>query len=320
LDESVKILVTGAAGFIGSSLVDKLLGDDSCEVVGVDSFNEYYDPAIKRRNLRDALSSSRFQLVEGDITRLDLKDVLQGVNVVYHLAAQPGVRSSWGAEFATYANQNILASQLLLEACTELAHLDKFVYASSSSVYGNAERFPTHESDLPAPMSPYGVSKLAAEHLVSLYARNFGLPTVSLRFFTVYGPRQRPDMAFHRFIRHALDGDAITVYGDGRQEREFTHVSDIVDALRLARDKDVTGGMVINLSGGNPISVNQAIETVESLLGRTVPVHRTAPVAGDVVRTGGSTALAQQYLGWNPSVTIEEGLRSEIDWLLAEGN
>lgn len=307
------ILVTGAAGFIGSTLVDTLLQDQSNLVVGLDCFTDYYDPALKRANLA-AIRSDKFTLIEENIADANLAEIVEQVDVIYHLAGQPGVRRSWGTEFGTYVDQNILATQLLLEASRHAEKLTRFIYASSSSVYGDAERYPTDELDRPAPISPYGVSKLAAEHLVSLYAR-FGLPTVSLRFFTVYGPRQRPDMAFRRFIVDTINHIPITVYGDGNQIREYTHVDDIVRALEIARNCYIEPGAVINLSGGSSISVNEIITILEGLLGQSIVVKRVKAVAGDVFRTGGSTKVANMTLGWTPEVPIDVGLQTEIDWV-----
>lgn len=310
------ILVTGAAGFIGSTLVESLLVDKSNIVTGVDSFTDYYDPALKRANIA-SITSSRFNLISQDIAELDLRNLLEDVEVVYHLAGQPGVRRSWGTEFSEYVRCNIESTQLLLEASRSAPKMSRFVYASSSSVYGDAESYPTRESDRPAPLSPYGVSKLAAEHLVSLYAKNFELPGTSLRFFTVYGPRQRPDMAFRRFIVDALNGVPINVYGDGSQVREFTHVDDIVRALTRAAERPILPGTVMNISGGDSISVNEVIAVLQDVLGSPIAVKKTQPVAGDVFRTGGSTETAREVLGWTPEISIETGLKSEVDWVLS---
>ena len=224
----MRALVTGAAGFVGSTLARRLLADGH-DVVGVDSVNDYYDRQLKRANL-GRLASTGFQFVEADLNAVDLRSLLAGTEVVFHDAGQPGVRSSWGSEFDRYVTDNVRATQRLLEAALHADRLRRFVFASSSSVYGDAERYPTEETDRPQPLSPYGVTKLAAEHLCTLYARNHGLPTVSLRFFTVYGPRQRPDMAFTRFCRAVSDGRQIEVYGTGEQVRDFTYVDDVVEA------------------------------------------------------------------------------------------
>src|SRR5919198_448024 len=218
------VLITGVAGFIGSHLAERLV-DSGESVVGVDSFTTYYDPAVKRRNIERLLSSDSFRLVEGSLREVDLNELLSRTDVVYHLAAQPGVRRSWGREFEIYLNENLLATQLLLEVVRD-AGLRRFVFASSSSVYGDAERMPTHESDSPRPVSPYGVTKLAGEHLCHLYFSRFDVPIVSLRYFTVFGPRQRPDMAFTRFIQAAAEDREIEVFGDGLQSRDFTYVDD----------------------------------------------------------------------------------------------
>jgi UDP-glucuronate 4-epimerase len=308
------ILVTGAAGFIGSTLVDSLLKEGSNHVIGLDCFTDYYDPALKRANLAE-VDTERFTLVEDDIISADLKGLVEEVEVIYHLAGQPGVRKSWGTEFTTYVDRNIVATQMLLEASRHAKSLNRFVYASSSSVYGDAERYPSHEFDRPAPVSPYGVSKLAGEHLVSLYARNFGIPGASMRFFTVYGPRQRPDMAFRRFIVDAINQTPITVFGDGSQIREFTHVDDIVHALELAQRGVIEPGTVINLSGGSSVSVNEVIAILDGLLDNPITVNRVEKVAGDVHRTGGSTEAARVILGWFPEIAIDIGLKTEIEWI-----
>lgn len=313
----MKAVVTGCAGFIGSTLVDRLLAE-GYDVVGIDSFTDYYDPQVKRRNLEGALRHPAFTLLEGDLVDRDLAADIADAEHVYHLAGQPGVRSSWGDEFEIYLSANVLATQRLLEAAKESAALRRFVYASSSSVYGEAERFPTEETDRPMPRSPYGATKLAGENLCALYAASFGVPTVALRFFTVYGPRQRPDMAFHRFIRAALLDSAVTVYGDGEQVREFTHVDDIVAANMKAATRDVPAGSIINLSGGSSVTVNDVLRELGEILGRPVGVDHFDSVAGDVRRTGGSIDRARQLLDWSPAVPLRAGLESEHAWLAAE--
>jgi UDP-glucuronate 4-epimerase len=303
-------LVTGAAGFIGSHLTERLLGD-GVEVRAVDRLSDYYDVELKRANLAVLESQSGFTFTEGDLNELDLAALLDGVDVVFHLAAQPGVRASWGREFEIYLSDNLLATQRLLEASREL-ELRRFVFASSSSIYGDAERFPTKETDKPAPVSPYGVTKLAAEHLARQYFRGFGVPTVALRYFTIFGPRQRPDMAFNRFIRAGLDDEAIAVFGDGLQERDFTYVSDAVEATVAAGDRGEPGG-AYNVAGGNAATVAQVIETLGHLLGGELAIDYQPAVIGDARKTGADTGRAREDLGYSPAVPLEEGLRRQVE-------
>jgi UDP-glucuronate 4-epimerase len=311
------VLVTGVAGFIGSTLAERLVCDGH-EVVGIDNFSDYYDREIKESNLSRLADADGFTLLEDDLNKADLQALLDGVEVVYHQAGQPGVRKSWGSDFANYVDANIVATQRLLEAVRSWApSLTRFVYASSSSVYGDAERYPTQETDRPQPRSPYGVTKLAGEHLVNLYAANFGVPAISLRYFTAYGPRQRPDMAFNRFISLARRGRPLPVHGDGSQIREFTYVDDIVEANVRAAVASVEPGTVVNLSGGTSISVNEVLGLLGRILGKPLQLTRGEPALGDVFRTGGSTERAKALLGWQPRVGIEDGLVLECDWLAA---
>lgn len=307
----MRALVTGAAGFIGSHLSEYLLAQGH-GVVGVDCFTDYYDPAVKRRNIEAASPSADFTFRKEDLTTADLDDLLKDVDVVYHLAAQPGVRKSWADEFAIYTQHNIGATQRLLEAVRR-HDVGRFVYASSSSVYGNAPRYPTAETDQVRPHSPYGVTKLAAEHLCSLYAAVFSVPTVSVRYFTVYGPRQRPDMALHRLVEAATTGTTFIVYGDGTQRRDFTYVGDCVRATYEAGIRAPEPGAVMNIAGGTDISLNDLIELVEQHAG---PVRReyrpTAP--GDVDRTGGSIEVARRVLDWTPETGIHEGVQAQVEW------
>ncbi len=307
----MRALVTGAAGFVGSSIVDALLeaGDT---VRGVDRFSDYYDLELKRDNLAEASKSATFELHELDLASANLDPVVADVDVIFHQAAQAGVRASWGSEFAVYERDNIAATQRLLEAAVRSPRPPRVVFASSSSVYGNAERYPTSESDLPAPHSPYGVTKLAAEHLCSLYARNHGLHTVSLRYFTVYGPRQRPDMAFHRLCEAALGGKPFPLYGDGGAIRDFTFISDVVRANLAAATADVEPGAVLNVAGGGQVSMTEVIDLLGDLVERPVPVERLPRQLGDVHRTGGSTERARRALGWSPSTTVADGLRRQL--------
>jgi UDP-glucose 4-epimerase len=303
-------LVTGAAGFIGSHLVERLLGQ-GVRVTGVDAFTDYYDPARKRANLAGPLAHARFGLLTLDLGEADLA-ALPDVDVVFHLAAQPGVRASWGSEFASYAHHNVLATQRLLERYRAV-RLQRFVYASSSSVYGDAERYPTAEDLLPRPFSPYGVTKLAGEHLVLLYARNFGTPATALRYFTVYGPRQRPDMAFHRFCRALLRDETITVYGDGRQSRDFTFVTDAVDATVRAWER---GGApaTYNVGGGSQVEVREVVGLLERLVGVKAQVRFEAMPPGDPLRTRADATRLREGLGAVPATGIEQGLAAEVAW------
>jgi UDP-glucuronate 4-epimerase len=305
-------LVTGAAGFVGSHLTQRLRREGH-EVTGLDSFTAYYDVGLKRANAEATIRAGA-KLVEGDLNVIDLDSVLDGVDVIFHLAGQPGVRSSWGAEFSTYTHCNIDATQRLLEAGRRSRTLRRLVYASSSSVYGDAERYPTRESDHPRPVSPYGVTKLAAEHLCSLYATSFGVPTVSLRYFTVYGPGQRPDMAFTRFAQAALRGNEIVVYGSGEQVRDFTYVEDVVEANLLAATREVAPGTVLNVAGGSHTTVNEVLQIFEELAGRRLSINRGGAVAGDVRRTGGDTTAIRAVLGWKPTVTLRDGIARQFGW------
>jgi nucleoside-diphosphate-sugar epimerase len=313
----MRYLVTGCAGFIGSTLTDSLLADGH-EVVGVDCFTDYYDPARKRDNLARALDHEPFRLLDLDLAHADLHDACAGIDGVFHQAAQAGVRASWGAEFATYTDCNVLATQRLLET---LKQRDggpvPVVYASSSSVYGNAESRPTREDALPAPISPYGVTKLAAEHLVDTYRHEFDVPGTSLRYFTVYGPRQRPDMAFHKFVRAALAGEPIGVYGDGHQSRDFTFVDDIVAANRAAMDRMLAGerGGTYNLGGGSTVTVREVVDMLGEILGRDVAATYGDTQPGDVRHTSADTSRARDALGFAPSVDLRTGLERELQWL-----
>jgi nucleoside-diphosphate-sugar epimerase len=303
----MKVLVTGAAGFIGSHLCEWLLaqGDD---VHGVDAMTDYYDPWRKEQNIRPLLDWDRFVFTQADLLDAPLDTFLEGIDVVYHLAGQPGVRPSWGEEFAVYVERNVLATQRLLEAVRQVP-IWKLVYASSSSVYGNAETLPTGEHLRPQPVSPYGVTKLAAEHLCELYRENFGVPTVSLRFFTVYGPRQRPDKAFKRLVEAAVSGKSFLLYGDGEQTRDFTYVDDIVHALRLAALSPWYG--VANLGGGSRVSMNDVIALVSSLA-MPVDLVRLPTAKGDVRHTAADTTTARTAFGYQPCTSVAEGLAAMV--------
>lgn len=313
----MRFLVTGCAGFIGSTLTDALLADGHA-VVGIDCFTDYYDPARKRANLSGARNHESFELLKLDLARDDLASAMQGIDGVFHQAAQAGVRTSWGAEFATYADCNVLATQRLLEA---LKQRDDgpvpVVYASSSSVYGNAEARPTREDALPAPISPYGVTKLAAEHLVDTYRHEFEMPGTSLRYFTVYGPRQRPDMAFHKFVKAALAGEPIGVFGDGHQSRDFTFVDDIVAANISAMNAMLAGarGDTYNLGGGSTVTVREVVDLLGEILGAPVAANFGDTQPGDVRHTSADTTRAREALSFEPEVALVDGLASEVEWL-----
>lgn len=307
-----RVVVTGAAGFIGSTLVDLLLAEGH-SVIGVDSFTDYYDPLAKRANIASALTNDRFELLEGDLVTLDLPALFDDVSIVWHLAGQPGVRMSWSDGFDLYTLRNITATQRVLEAA-KTAGVERVVYASSSSVYGNAERFPTLESDRPEPFSPYGVTKLAGEHMCCLYAANWAIPTVSLRYFTVYGPRQRPDMATHRLINAAFDQELFPMFGDGSQERSFTYVGDVVKATYLAGiTPDVEPGTVLNAAGSELCTLAHLIELVGDAVGTPVPIDHRPAQPGDAQKTGGSTVLIEKVLGWSPVVPLAEGIAAQVE-------
>jgi nucleoside-diphosphate-sugar epimerase len=304
-------LVTGAAGFIGSHLSERLLSE-GWRVTGVDCFTDYYARSIKERNLTVLDHQPGFAFLEADLVTANLDSLVAGVDVIFHQAGQAGVRASWGADFEIYTQNNVLATQRLLEA-VKGTRLHRFVYASSSSIYGDAKALPVREDTLPQPISPYGVTKLAAEHLCHLYQVNFGVPAVSLRYFTVYGPRQRPDMAFHKFIRAILHDQPIPLYGDGEQTRDFTFISDAVEANLLA--VAAPPGSVFNVGGGSRVTVNEVIATLEQLLGKSAKVQHQAKQAGDVRHTWADTRAAREIMGFAPQVNLRDGLAAEALWL-----
>jgi UDP-glucose 4-epimerase len=309
----MKCLVTGAAGFIGSTLSERLL-ELGCEVIGIDCFTDYYSPQLKRDNLRTVLSKCNFNFIEADLLDLNLPELLSDVDWVFHQAAQPGVRMSWGSHFDVYVKNNILVTQKLLEAAKTAKKIKRFIYASSSSVYGNSPELPLRETARPQPVSPYGVTKLAAEHLCQLYYENYSIPTVSLRYFTVYGPRQRPDMAFHKFIKAALKGEEIVIFGDGEQTRDFTYISDAVEAnIRAAQVEDAVG-CTFNIGGGSRVSVNAVVGLLNDLIG-CVKVKYEEEQKGDVRHTLSDTSLAHKILGYSPEISIREGLSRQIEWM-----
>jgi UDP-glucose 4-epimerase len=300
------------AGFIGSHLAASLL-DKGATVLGVDCFTDYYPRSIKEKNLEENALRERFRFVENSIADLDLPSLLEGVTHVFHLAAQAGVRKSWGRDFRAYTVNNVEATQILLEACVGRS-IERFVYASSSSVYGDAAAIPMREDALPQPLSPYGVTKLAAEHLCMLYHANHAVPACAMRYFTVYGPRQRPDMAFHRFIKAALREEPISLYGDGGQTRDFTFVADAVSATVAAGERGVPG-RAYNIGGGSRVSMNDVLRIVEGIAGHPLRINRESAQKGDMRDTYADTTRARQDLGFAPTVTLEEGIQAEYRWL-----
>jgi nucleoside-diphosphate-sugar epimerase len=311
----VQVLVTGVAGFIGSTAAEAVLARGD-RVRGVDCFLDYYPRAVKERNLAGLRASPRFEFVEADLVSADVQALVEGVDAVLHFAAQAGVRASWGQDFRVYADSNVLATQRLLEACAT-SRRQRVVYSSSSSIYGDAPDLPTVETTLPRPVSPYGVTKLAGEHLCRLYTQSTGMPTIALRYFTVYGPRQRPDMAFHRFIRAQLEGGELTVFDDGDQTRDFTFVADAVAANLLALERGEPGA-AYNIGGGSRVSVNQVLAMLGEITGRPVRVRRGDRQRGDVRDTHAATDRARAELGWQPRTALRDGLRAEVDWLRGE--
>ncbi|MDD2340092.1 MAG: NAD-dependent epimerase/dehydratase family protein [Methanosarcina sp.] len=304
----MKALVTGCAGFIGSNLTDRLL-DLDYEVIGIDCFTDYYSRSIKEANLSDALKNSNFKFIEDDISK---KDDFPEVDYVFHLAAQAGVRASWGKNFEVYTRNNIEATQKLLEYYKDM-NIKKFVYSSSSSVYGDAE-LPMKEDSLLKPVSPYGASKLVAEHLCYLYWKSYKVPTVSLRYFTVYGPRQRPDMAIHKFIKAILNEEHITIYGDGAQTRDFTYVDDVVNANLLAAESGVNGE-VFNIGGGKRITVSDLIVEIERITGKKANLRHIEQQKGDARDTLADVEKGQKVLGWQAEIGIAKGLERYISWV-----
>jgi UDP-glucose 4-epimerase len=302
----MKTLVTGCAGFIGSHLVDKLL-EQGYEVVGIDCFTDYYSRAMKETNISNALNHNNFEFIASDILEMDK---FPDVDYVFHEAAQAGVRASWGKSFEIYTRNNIEATQKLLEFYKD-RNIKKFVYASSSSVYGDAE-LPMKEDSLLKHVSPYGVTKLAGENLCYLYWKNYGVPTVSLRYFTVYGPRQRPDMGIPKFVKAIFKGDEITVFGDGTQSRDFTFVDDAAEANILAAESNIVGE-TFNIGGGSRISVNDLIKIMEDITEKKANTKYIEKQKGDVRDTLADVSKAEAKLNWNPRVNINKGLRKYVE-------
>ena len=309
-----RVLITGAAGFIGSHLTERLLAEGT-ELVGIDCFTDYYDRELKERNLTGSLGHRNFTFHALDLSTDDLDGLLEDVDTVIHLAGQPGVRLSFGDGFATYVRHNVLATQRLLEEAVRNP-VDRFAYASSSSVYGDAPSYPTSETSERNPVSPYGMTKLATEELCNVYHRNFGVAAVGLRFFTVYGPRQRPDMAFTKFLSRAVNDQPLPLIGTGRQIRDFTYVDDIVEGTIAAAQHGTPGG-AYNLGGGQPVELRHALDLISELLGRPIALERIAGGLGEATRTGCDGTLAERDLGFVPRTALRDGLAAQLDWVLA---
>jgi UDP-glucose 4-epimerase len=309
-----KIIVTGVAGFIGSHLAETLLKQGH-EVIGIDEFNNYYDPILKRKNIANFQDSPNFTLVEENIQSLDWQKLLLDVELIYHQAAQAGVRASWGQGFRAYTERNINATQVLLEAAKDAQKLQRLVFASTSSIYGDAETLPTNEEIKPLPVSPYGITKLAAERLGFLYHKNFGVPFVALRYFTVYGPRQRPDMAFHKFFKAVLADEAIPVYGDGQQTRDFTFVSDAIAANLAAAIVPEAVGQIFNIGGGSRVVLAEVLDTMAEVVGKPIKRNHIEKAMGDARHTAADVSKARKILNYQPQVSLRDGLTQEWEWV-----
>jgi len=308
----MNILVTGACGFIGSNLCESLL-EDGHTVTGIDAFTENYSETIKRSNLVALMKFTNFELLECDLLETKLNQILNGKDVIFHLAGQPSIHNSWGGDFQTYANRNIVLTQKLLRAAAEV-QTPKFINSSSSSIYGRVQSTPTMEEDEKRPISPYGVTKLAAENLVTLFGSEFGLNTVSLRYFTVYGPRQRPDMAFNKLIRAGKTGDSFPLHGDGSQIRDFTFVSDVVEANKLAAFSEVRPGSVFNVGGGSPVSLNNVITLLEEIMNLRIHIEAVPLGPGNPMVTTADCSGIERAMGWKSKVDIYKGLKAQVAW------
>ncbi len=306
--------MTGVAGFIGSSLAEKLL-EENFKVVGIDCFTDYYSKNIKEKNLINCLKNKHFTFIQKNILELDLEPIIKNNQFLFHQAAQPGVRASWGKQFKIYVKDNIMTTQKILESAKKEKNLEKIILASSSSVYGNQEGKMIEESTLTKPISPYGATKLAAENLGNLYAENFDLPVISLRYFTVYGPRQRPDMAFSKFIRSNIKKKEIGIFGDGTQIRDFTYISDIVEANILAMNSSSKKG-IFNIGGGSTHSVNQVLEIIKNITGNENIIKFEPKQNGDVFKTESDITKAKKILNYEPKISIRNGLEKQIQWIL----
>lgn len=309
----MKILVTGAAGFIGSHLCEQLLTKPTNEVIGVDTFIGPTPEILKRQNIKNLVQHARFQLIEADLLSIDLESLLLGVDVIYHLAGMPGVRSSWGKDFDPYVTNNILVTQRLLEAVKNKP-VKKFIYASTSSVYGEKTGKVSENAYL-TPLSPYGITKLTGEHLCQVYMKSYNIPLIIVRFFTVYGPRQRPDMAFHRFIAQILQGKPVTIFGDGTQSRDFTYISDCINGLLPLCYQEGLIGQTINIGGKERATVNEVIAMIENITEKQANFLFSARVSGEPTQTWADISNAEKLVNYNPKIKLTEGLTKEVDYI-----
>ncbi len=306
-------VVTGVAGFIGSHLAEKLL-ENKFKVIGIDNFTNYYQKKIKENNLLNCKKNENFVFYEHDLIDLDLVSIFKKSNYLFHMAAQPGVRSSWGENFKTYVKENIIVTQKVLEVAKHTNSLNKIVMASSSSVYGNQQnKMNENISDL-KPVSPYGITKLAAENLCRVYAEYFTLPIISLRYFTVYGPRQRPEMAFLRFINSSLTNKQITIYGDGKQTRDFTFIDDVINASLSCLEHDVTNE-ILNIGGGHVLSINDILKLIEDISESKLTINYTSKQNGDVNHTEADISKASRFIDYKPKTKIKDGLMQEFTYV-----
>jgi len=306
-------LITGVAGFIGSSLAERLL-KAGFKVVGIDSFTNYYSTYIKEKNIENCLKHSNFSLIRQDLYTLDLSRIFENTEYIFHLSAQPGVRASWGKEFSTYVKNNISVTQKILESLKNNTILKKFVLASSSSVYGNQSSVMNEETTLTRPVSPYGVTKLASENLTNLYFQNYEIPTISLRYFTVYGPKQRPDMAFTRFFHSIIKDKKLAVFGNGEQTRDFTYVDDVVKATVNAATSNSVGE-ILNIGGGSVFSIVQIIEFMKEITGKELEIDFKKEQKGDVKHTSADISKSEKLIDYKPSIDIKYGLTQQYEYI-----
>lgn len=309
----MKILVTGAAGFIGSHLCERLLATPGNEVIGIDTFIGPTPRDLKEINVHNLLLHPHFRLIEADLLEADLDDLLHDVDIIYHLAGIPGVRSSWGSDFDPYVTNNILVTQRLLEAAKNKP-LKKFIYASTSSVYGEKIGKVSENAYL-SPLSQYGITKLSGEHLCQVYFKSYQVPIVIVRFFTVYGPRQRPDMAFHRFIAQILQGKPVTIFGDGTQSRDFTYISDCIDGIETLAYTDHVIGQISNIGGKERATVNEVISLIEQITGMKARIEFSGKISGEPLHTWADISNAEKRLNYNPKISLKEGLISEVEYI-----